>query len=93
MRFEEVDVIQQLEREVKDLKKTSDEVEEQHQKMNDFWSNAMELSELWLYRTVAKFNHMLGQLWEGGYAVVRSLLMRGICWNQSGIFVITSCKV
>jgi len=54
VRFEDIDVIQQLEREVRNLKKASEEVEAQHEKMNEFWGNAMELSELWLYRTVPR---------------------------------------
>merc|ERR1719401_139080 len=56
LRFEDIDVIQQLEREVRQLKKNADEVQDQHQKMNEFWGNAMELTELWLYRTVPRLD-------------------------------------
>jgi len=56
LRFEDIDVIQQLEREVRILKKNAEEVQEQHEKMNDFWGNAMELTELWLYRTVPRLD-------------------------------------
>lgn len=56
LRFEDIDVIQQLEREIRILKKNAEEVQEQHEKMNDFWGNAMELTELWLYRTVPRLD-------------------------------------
>jgi len=56
LRFEDIDVIQQLEREVRILKRNADEVKEQHDHMNDFWGNAMELTELWLYRTVPRLD-------------------------------------
>lgn len=56
LRFEELDTIQQLEREVKELEETTKQVEEQNEKMNEFWNSAQELTELWLYRTVPRLD-------------------------------------
>merc|ERR1719487_2155294 len=56
IRFEEIDVIQQLEREVKELKKAEQNVQEQREKMHQFWSQAQQLTELWLYRTVPRLD-------------------------------------
>jgi len=55
-RFEEIDVIQQLEREVVQLKEAEKSVQVQREKMNDFWSQAQHLTELWLYRTVPRLD-------------------------------------
>lgn len=56
VRFEEIDVIQQLEREVKELKKAEENVQKQREKMTEFWSNAQQLTELWLHRTVPRLD-------------------------------------
>merc|ERR550525_2080777 len=55
-RFEEIDIIQQLEREVKELAKQNRQVEQQREKMHEFWSNTQQLTELWLYRTVPRLD-------------------------------------
>eukprot|EP00931_Biecheleriopsis_adriatica_P096733 TRINITY_DN7041_c0_g1_i3.p1 TRINITY_DN7041_c0_g1~~TRINITY_DN7041_c0_g1_i3.p1 ORF type:complete len:554 (-),score=125.63 TRINITY_DN7041_c0_g1_i3:56-1717(-) len=55
-RFEELDVIQQVEREVKQLAQQKHEVEEQREKMTAFWSKISQLQELWLYRTVPRLD-------------------------------------
>jgi len=55
-RFEEIDIIQQLEREVAELKKAESNVQNQREKMQDFWSQAQSLTELWLYRTVPRMD-------------------------------------
>lgn len=56
LKFEEIDLIQQLEREVKLLAKQNEQVAQQRQKMREFWSNAQQLTELWLYRTVPRLD-------------------------------------
>merc|ERR1711920_515478 len=56
IRFEQVDVLQQLEREVKTLAKQNEAVEGQSVRMREFWSNAHQLTELWLYRTVPRLD-------------------------------------
>jgi len=56
VRFEEIDIIQQLEREVQDLTKQNKEVEAQRLKMGEFWRSCGELTELWLYRTVPRLD-------------------------------------
>lgn len=54
--FEELDVIQQLEREVKELVRQNEQIEKQRGKMQEFWSHAQQLTELWLYRTVPRLD-------------------------------------
>merc|ERR1740121_1303860 len=54
IRFEQVDVLQQLEREVKTLAKQNEAVEGQSVRMREFWSNCQQLTELWLYRTLPR---------------------------------------
>jgi len=56
IRFEDIDTVQQLEREVKQLSKQNEEVEQQRDQMKTFWSNAQNLTELWLYRTVPRLD-------------------------------------
>lgn len=56
LKFEELDIIQQLEREVKELAKQNEQVEKQRERMREFWSNAQQLTELWLYRTVPRLD-------------------------------------
>jgi hypothetical protein len=56
IRFEELDVVQQMEREIRDLKRAEQEVTQQKEKMHEFWSSAQELTELWLYRTVPRLD-------------------------------------
>jgi len=55
-RFEDIDTVQQLEREVRELSRQNQEVEQQRDKMKTFWSNAQNLTELWLYRTVPRLD-------------------------------------
>merc|ERR1712154_568409 len=42
--------------EVKELAKQNKHVEEQRERMRDFWNNAQQLTELWLYRTVPRLD-------------------------------------
>lgn len=55
-RFEELDIIHQFEMEVKELERQNQQVEQQREKMNEFWNNANNLTELWLYRTVPRLD-------------------------------------
>merc|ERR1719422_149847 len=54
--FENIDVVQKLEREVKELEEQNQQVGEQREKMKEFWSSAQNLTELWLYRTVPRLD-------------------------------------
>lgn len=56
VRFEEIDEVQKLEREIKDLKRAEANVRETQQKMHEFWTNVTQLTELWLYRTVPRLD-------------------------------------
>eukprot|EP00930_Biecheleria_cincta_P001168 TRINITY_DN102334_c0_g1_i1.p1 TRINITY_DN102334_c0_g1~~TRINITY_DN102334_c0_g1_i1.p1 ORF type:complete len:518 (+),score=110.90 TRINITY_DN102334_c0_g1_i1:78-1556(+) len=56
LRFEELDVIQQLTREVQELSKQKEQLREQREKMTDFWETAQSTTELWLYRTVPRLD-------------------------------------
>jgi len=55
-RFEEIDIVQQLERELQELRVVEQNVKEQRQKMREFWNNAQQLTDLWLYRTVPRLD-------------------------------------
>merc|ERR1719343_1802698 len=54
--FEDIDVVQKLEREVQELQEQNQQVGEQREKMKEFWSSAQNLTELWLYRTVPRLD-------------------------------------
>merc|ERR1719246_151643 len=54
--FEDIDVVQKLEREVEELKEQNKAVGQQREKMKEFWSSAQNLTELWLYRTVPRLD-------------------------------------
>lgn len=54
--FESIDLVQKLEREVQDLKNQNEHVSVQRNKMKEFWTNAQNLTELWLYRTVPRLD-------------------------------------
>merc|ERR1712194_878407 len=56
VKFEEIDVVQRLEKEVQELKAQNVKVESQSEKMKEFWGNAQNLTELWLYRTVPRLD-------------------------------------
>mmetsp|Transcript_46942 Transcript_46942/g.147230 ORF Transcript_46942/g.147230 Transcript_46942/m.147230 type:complete len:282 (+) Transcript_46942:1004-1849(+) len=56
LKFEEIDIVQQLEREVKELAKQNERVEKQRERMHGFWNNVQQLTELWLYRTVPRLD-------------------------------------
>jgi len=56
LKFEELDVVQQLEREVKELAKQNEQVEKQRERMREFWGSAQQLTELWLHRTVPRLD-------------------------------------
>eukprot|EP00930_Biecheleria_cincta_P059576 TRINITY_DN4527_c0_g1_i1.p1 TRINITY_DN4527_c0_g1~~TRINITY_DN4527_c0_g1_i1.p1 ORF type:complete len:522 (-),score=87.50 TRINITY_DN4527_c0_g1_i1:247-1812(-) len=56
LRFEELDVIQQLTREVQQLSKHKEQLGQQREKMAVFWNNVHSLTELWLYRTVPRLD-------------------------------------
>lgn len=50
-RFEAIDIVEQLKREVETLQKDNEEVQQEREDMKEFWSQANELAEVWLYRT------------------------------------------
>jgi len=56
MNFEDIDTVQKLEREVQELKEQNEVVGKQRENMKEFWSNAQNLTELWLYRTVPRLD-------------------------------------
>jgi hypothetical protein len=56
--FQDLDLVQQLERECKTLENRNREVEEEKQRMNDFWKQVQELTDLWLHRTVPRLELM-----------------------------------
>jgi len=58
MRFEQIDVIQKLEKEVRALAEESDRIRVRREQMNQFWSSLQELTDLWLHRTVPRLDLM-----------------------------------
>jgi hypothetical protein len=56
LKFEELDIVQQLQREVSVLAQQNEQVSQQREKMREFWTNAQQLTELWLYRTVPRLD-------------------------------------
>jgi len=56
VRFEDIDIVQQLQQECTALCREKARVEDQHQRMKDFWYQAQALTDLWLYRTVPRLN-------------------------------------
>jgi len=56
LKFEELDMVQQLEREVSALAQQNEQVAKQRENMREFWTNAQQLTELWLYRTVPRLD-------------------------------------
>lgn len=54
--FESIDFIQRLELEVRELTQANNNIEEQKAKMNEFWTNAQNLTDLWLYRTMPRLD-------------------------------------
>merc|ERR1712228_950623 len=56
LKFEQIDVVQQLEREVRELKEQNEIVEANRKRMREFWNKAQQLTELWLYRTVPRLD-------------------------------------
>lgn len=56
LRFAEIDIVQQLEREVKDMKEQTMQIEVEQKQMQDFWRSCGQLTELWLYRTIPRLD-------------------------------------
>jgi len=55
-RFEDLDLIQQMERDIKSMEIQVEHVGNQRSRMKAFWQDAQELTELWLYRTVPRLD-------------------------------------
>merc|ERR1711879_633279 len=55
-RFEEVDAIQTLEREVRQLKDQTDKVQQQSEQMKKFWEEVQHITDIWLFRTVPRLD-------------------------------------
>jgi hypothetical protein len=56
VKFEDLDEVQRLEREVKELTKQNLKIEKQREEMKQYWNNVQQLSEVWLYRTVPRLD-------------------------------------
>jgi hypothetical protein len=54
IRFEELDEVQRLQKEIRDLQKAEAEVSQHKQKMYEFWSAVQELADVWIYRTIPR---------------------------------------
>lgn len=56
MRFSDIDIIEQLKREVGTLEVEKKTVEKQKEEMNEFWGDAQKLTDLWRHRTVPRLD-------------------------------------
>merc|ERR1711972_492356 len=56
MRFEQIDVVQRLEREVIQLQEQSDSIRDRREQMVNFWNNMQQLTDLWVHRTVPRLD-------------------------------------
>lgn len=56
MRFEQIDVVQRLEREVIQLQEQSDSIRDRREQMVNFWNDMQQLTDLWVHRTVPRLD-------------------------------------
>lgn len=56
VRFEDIDLCEQLDRETKALKGNTERVKEKDEAMRRFWTNVQELNGVWLYRTIPRLD-------------------------------------
>lgn len=54
--FEDLDIVIRLEAEVRALQDQNEQLQRQREKMKEFWTNAQNLTEMWLYRTVPRLD-------------------------------------
>jgi len=55
-RFEEVDAIQTLEREVRQLQAKTEKVQKESEEIKVFWEEVQQVADIWLYRTVPRLD-------------------------------------
>lgn len=56
IRFEDVDLLQQLTRESSQLTEEQHRLDIRHEKMKDFWTRVQDLTDMWLHRTVPRLD-------------------------------------
>merc|ERR1712151_656518 len=56
VRFEEVDAIQTLEREVRQLQAKTEKVQKESEEIKEFWEEVQQVADIWLYRTVPRLD-------------------------------------
>lgn len=56
VRFEQIDIIQRLEREVNELTQEKDRIGERKEQMVTFWNSMQQLTDLWVHRTVPRLD-------------------------------------
>jgi len=56
MRFEKIDVVQRLEREVLQLQEQSETIKTRREQMVNFWNDMQQLTDLWVHRTVPRLD-------------------------------------
>eukprot|EP00401_Gymnodinium_catenatum_P073141 CAMPEP_0117602590 /NCGR_PEP_ID=MMETSP0784-20121206/77663_1 /TAXON_ID=39447 /ORGANISM="" /LENGTH=589 /DNA_ID=CAMNT_0005405421 /DNA_START=15 /DNA_END=1784 /DNA_ORIENTATION=+ len=52
--FEEIDVIQKMESEIRALQEESDRVSQRHKQMEAFWNSMQQLTDIWVNRTLPR---------------------------------------
>lgn len=56
IRFEQIDIVQRLEREVNQLTEENQKMKDRKDQMSKFWSEMQELTDLWVHRTVPRLD-------------------------------------
>eukprot|EP00927_Polykrikos_kofoidii_P034363 TRINITY_DN29168_c0_g1_i1.p1 TRINITY_DN29168_c0_g1~~TRINITY_DN29168_c0_g1_i1.p1 ORF type:complete len:600 (-),score=114.14 TRINITY_DN29168_c0_g1_i1:489-2288(-) len=56
IRFEQIDLVQRLVHELIELEKENTRIKERGDRMNAFWTNAQQLLDLWVHRTMPRLN-------------------------------------
>jgi hypothetical protein len=56
LRFEQIDIIQRLEREVEELAQDQKRITERKEQMVTFWNSMQQLTDLWVHRTVPRLD-------------------------------------
>lgn len=55
-RFEDIDIVQQMVVEVREIDKRKQEIGDKRDEMKEFWDNIEELNAVWLYRTIPRLD-------------------------------------
>lgn len=55
-RFEDIDFVQRLSRQVEELTVANEKIKAQHEEMTESWSRVQDLAEMWQHRTIPRLD-------------------------------------